>query len=395
MEQKIIAAIIASSEAFRLAELASIKKEFSDKGELIYDEIAEYYSIDKEAPKADVDLIVDRLVKKYPKHVELFKAALTSLPEISVENMKDYIIGLRRTKIKTRLAAMFSSEGNDDAIKDLLETYYDTLDELGDEPVQEAQVFHNPTLDELINKVNHNAKIKLSPAILNDVTDGGVLRKHHILVFGRPDIGKSTHAVEFVYGFLRQGCTVLYISNEDPPEELIVRCISRLTGMTRKQIVESPQEAQELMRKRNFDKLIFVEMTPGTPDEIKKVVEEYRPDVLIIDQVRNLNMKEVNGVVQLEKAERFIRNLGKQYNMVTISFTQAGESAHNKLFLEMTDIDGSKTGMQASADLMIGIGANEDYILNNQRSLCFPKNKLTGDKQPRRVSVDFSTYKVV
>lgn len=394
MEPKLIAAIIASRDAFNLCELAKIKKELSDKGEILYEEVAEYYNIDPEAKACDIEILCGRATAKYPKHEKVLAAVLHSLPEVSVENMKDYIVGLRRKKIKDKLATMFSVEGNDDEITSLLEEYYETVDDIEDKAGEPVRVFHNVELDELLAKVDHNSKIKLSPEPLNEATQGGVLRKHHILMFGRPDIGKSTHAIELCYGFLRQDLKVLYVSNEDPPEELIVRMLSRLCSMTRLQIHQDPNRARTLRDQRNFDKFIFAELTPGTPREIEALVREYEPDVLIVDQARNIEMGESSGVVQLEKVERFIRNIGKRHNMLTISFTQAGDSAHNKLVLEMNDVDGSKTGMQASADLMIGIGANEDYLLSNQRMLSFPKNKITGDKAPRRVSLDFSIYKV-
>ncbi len=394
MEQKILAACIASREAYQLSEVAKIKKELSDKGEIIYEAISEYYTIDEAAASVDLQLIQDRIVAKYPKHEALFKAALGSLPEISVANIKVYLIGLRRSKIKTKLASMFTQEGNDKEIAELLEKYHDTLEDI-EEDVQEARVFHNVDISELVNKFSKDAKIQLSPPIINEVVEGGLLRKHHVLMFGRPDMGKTTHWIEMAYGFLRQNLVTLVVGNEDPPEDITVRMMTRLTGMTRAQIVQEPDRARDILAKRNWDKFIFVEMTPGTPREITEVVDKFRPDVLIVDQSRNLNLGNVEGVQQLERAERFIRNIGKQYNMLTISLTQAGDSAHNKLVLEMNDIDGSKTGMQASADLMIGIGANEDYLISNQRMLSFPKNKLGSDKQPRRVSVDFSINKVV
>ena len=61
-----------------------------------------------------------------------------------------------------------------------------------------------------------------------------------------------------------------------------------------------------------------------------------------------------------------------------MSVTQAGESAQNKLVLSMGDVEWSNTGIPGAADLMIGIGLDDEYLSTDKRMLSIPKNKVNG-----------------
>jgi hypothetical protein len=92
-----------------------------------------------------------------------------------------------------------------------------------------------------------------------------------------------------------------------------------------------------------------------------------------------------------------VRNMLLQYGLIGLSVTQAGGSAEGKLWLEMTDLDGSKTGLPGTLDLQLGLGFNEDLKARNQRALSFCKNKLSsepGSTEGIIVDVNFSLSKV-
>jgi hypothetical protein len=44
----------------------------------------------------------------------------------------------------------------------------------------------------------------------------------------------------------------------------------------------------------------------------------------------------------------------------------------------MNDVEWSNTGIPGAADLMIGIGVDEEYLATNKRMLSIPKNKVNG-----------------
>jgi hypothetical protein len=397
METKILNALAKSRKAFDDAITCEVESSLSDKGKLVLSEIKDFYAQDKHAAFADLEVVKDRIVRKYPKHADMFTAIINNLHEdVSIENILIEIIDLRKRDVKAQLSAAFTAEGNEKQIEELLEEYEElnTKSHVGSET--EANVYENTKATSLVEARNSEHVIRLSPASLNSAAGGGVLRKHHLLFFARPDVGKSTIAIENVNEFLKQGLRVMYIGNEDPPADIILRVMTRITGLDVNTIMANPDRADEILASRNWNNFIFVEMTPGTPAEIRAQVDVHRPDVLIVDQSRNLNMGDTNKVLTLEKAEQFIRNIGKQYDMLTISFTQAGDSGHNKLVLEMNDVDFSNTGMQASADLMVGIGCNEEFLNTNHRVLSYPKNKMTnGTKDPSRIQVDFRYNRMI
>jgi hypothetical protein len=73
-----------------------------------------------------------------------------------------------------------------------------------------------------------------------------------------------------------------------------------------------------------------------------------------------------------------MRNIGKRHSVLVISVTQAGDSADQKKVLGMGDIDFSNTGIPAQADLMLGMGVDDQLERDNARMLATPKNKIGG-----------------
>ena len=59
---------------------------------------------------------------------------------------------------------------------------------------------------------------------------------------------------------------------------------------------------------------------------------------------------------------------------------QARSDAHDRNHISFDTMEGSKTGKAAEADLIIGIGKQDDWEGEEDftRTLCISKNKLTG-----------------
>ena len=393
----LLASCIQSRHVYNLANEAGVKDVLDDKSKLVWKEVHKYYEKDHEAQCVDQEILKQRLFHSYPKHTAVFAAILSTFEEAqSIPNIIAEIQEERKRKIKLELASGFTQHNNDEALLLKIEQYrkacYAQESDDGD-PVD--CVYQRTTVSSVLDNRRGENRIKLSPASLNEAAGGGVLRKHHLLFYARPDAGKSTVAINMAAYFLYQQLTVLYFGNEDPPHDILLRFMCRVSGRTEQEIEADHQGTMDILNERDWEKLIFVEGNPGTPREIESLMDEYRPDVLIVDQVRNLNMKEDSRVLALEKAEQFVRNIGKRYNALTISFTQAGGSAEGKLILDLNDVDFSNTGMQASADLMVGIGTTAEYTANGQRVLTCSKNKMAGgSKEPFRVNFDYSTHKV-
>ena len=181
-----------------------------------------------------------------------------------------------------------------------------------------------------------------------------------------------------VAGFLKQELGVLYVGNEDPASDILLRLICRLSKMPKHAVMENPDEAERRAYARGYDNLVIASLAPGNFFEIRKLVETHKPGVVVLDQLRNLEVNSESRVQALEKAATEARNLAKKYSLLVVSVTQAGESAEGKAILGRDDIDFSKTGIPAQVDLMIGIGADSTMEAHGIRTISLPKNKLSG-----------------
>ena len=393
MEGKIISAAISDRSSFEQIELVDGFSALSDKGKILYTEVKEYYENDHNARRADPEILLARIVRKHPKHEELFTTIIRALPEVSAGNVTKEVMDLKLEDVQNKLSTAFSM-GNKDQIEELLEQFYG-LTSTEDEATETAITYNNMDAEVIGQSTSAENCIRLSPKELNDAVEGRTLRGHHLLFFARPDVGKTTMAGELVAGFLEQGLRVMYVGNEDPPVDIMRKFMSRITEKPWSFIEQHFNKANAVLAKRNWGNFYFIEMTPGTPKEIRSKVHEIRPDVLIVDQSINIRMGISSSVEQLGAVERFLRNIGKQYRMLTISFAQAGDSGDGQLFLTMGDLYGSNTAMQASADLMVGIGMDNRAETEGFRMLSFPKNKIgRGSKEPKRVNINWTYFKV-
>ncbi len=273
----------------------------------------------------------------------------------------------------------------------LLPEYQDLLDrqELIDESSQPYRVYENTGIAELVSDDKEASKIPIAPTTLNSLIGNGCIAGDSLLVFARPEIGKTAFAINIARGAAKRGHRILYCSNEDSATRLLLRAKASFADKSVEEILASPQEVDEVAFSGGFGNIVFVEMYPGNLRQIRGLVEEYRPNLLIVDQLINLEgSKDDNHVLHLGKLARGVRNIGKQYGLVTISFAQAGDSASNKLVLDLNDVNWSNTDIQAAADLMIGIGANEEFLRNDWRMLSLCKNKMSGKHDYIQVRID-------
>jgi hypothetical protein len=165
-----------------------------------------------------------------------------------------------------------------------------------------------------------------------------------------------------------------------------------LTGRPQKDLESKPQKALEISRKKGYKNLKVVAMFPGTLLDIEAEIREFEPDMVIVDQLRNLTLKAGSDgfVFALDRLAQGLRNLGKRYKCVMVSLVQAGDSADGKTFLEMGDVDFSNTGVPAAADVLCGIGDGGN-IDAPSRFFALSKNKLGGVHHRWRATFDKQT----
>lgn len=375
IEQKLLSAIYSDRAAFE--ELAKYLQEddLSDMGAILYKKATAFYDTDPGADAVDKELVLSQIAREMPKQHPQFKQALTLFGDVSIPNLIAEYIALKKQQTGYRLATALT-EGRGNA-SDLIDEYkiYDK-GELANAP--HIETIRSENVFDLVTRTTGSGLLPLYPAPLAHNLDGGVVRGSHIIVFGRPDGGKSLFSINASAEYCAAGYTTLYVGNEDPADQMVLRVVSRMSGMDKFDIIKNPARAEHLAKARGYDNFIFASLAPGTPRELRCLIEEYKPDVLIIDQLRNLNVFEGNKVLQLEKAALLGRQLAKEHSLVCYSVTQAGDSAEGKPVLGMGDVDFSNTGIPSQADLMVGIGSNEAMKMQAAIQISVCKNKVNG-----------------
>lgn len=379
-ERHVLAAAINDRAAFTAVADHVERDDFSEQGHVVWQGIMEYYDADSGAGQVDAGILGDNIARAVAadKHKDMFRNLVQSLDEfdVSERNVVDDLLATKREVVGHRLAnALLSGENAGELLSeyDVLLDAKDFLDEEEEDARQGYSV-----ADLVASGFNKDNLIQVFPQGLNDRLEGGVKPGHHLILFARPEMGKTMMTIEMMAGFVRQDLTVLYIGNEDPLDDINMRVINRLSSMNKVEVMNAPNKADRIARENGYENLILKALAPGTTREITNLIEKYKPHVLVLDQLRNLNMHQDNYVLALEQAAKQARQWGKRYSCVVVSVTQAGDSAGGKAVLDMGDVDFSNTGIPSQADVMIGLGAGEAQAKAGEIVISLPKNKVSG-----------------
>lgn len=397
-ERNLLAACFKERAAYEMCEKWGVQSTLTEHGKKLYDGIKEYYDRDDLAERVDPELLQGLVTAGLgnPKHKEFFSELVKAVAEteVSAPNVVSLVASQNREVAAGKLASALAAGRKGDEVDSLIVEYQKWSE--GTVSTEESSVLEAPSLGNIVEERKGN-RSPIMPRALNEAIRGGALPGHHVVVFARPETGKTLFMLNATASFLKNGKTVLYVGNEDPAEDIICRLVGRITGMRTEEVERDPARADKLARDAGYDNFIYAGLAPGTLGEIEQLVKEYEPDVLIVDQVRNLSVggSENNYTIKLEAASKGIRDIAKKYQLVAISVTQAGDSATGKSVLDMGDVDFSNTGIPATADLMIGIGASRDDVSANRLILSLCKNKIGGKHSIVPVIVDYSLGKLI
>lgn len=397
-ERNTLAAAMRDRKVYSFIATHLKQPDLTEQGRVVWEAIDQYYRRDGKAQSVDAELLTKLIESTVanPKHKEALATVVSGLArvEISPENWAEHLVGMRREAVGAKLASAILSG---DKADELLEEFVDlTGAEVGADE-ERPRLLMAPSLRDVLSETPDKDLIALYPRALNARIGDGMMRGHHVIIFARPEMGKTTFLANIAAGCLHDGHRVLYLGNEEPLADLVAKFKGRVARRTRYEVVADMDGTDALCRERGWDNMAMAQLELNTPREIEEYVQEIRPDVLIIDQLRNINVRgsKNDGFVQnLEAAAKAVRQIGLKYNCLVISATQAGDSASGKSVLDMSDVADSKTGIPAQADLMIGIGATSEDEMAARRVLSLPKNKRSGrhDHFPVGVNLAIGTW---
>jgi archaellum biogenesis ATPase FlaH len=404
LDAQLLSAAIASRQSWDKIATHFGDKDFSPQGGFWLPIIREWYKRDPLAQSIDRSLLATQgeLRITNPKHRETLLGFITDLPGApSPENVVAVALELKRHNAGLELAAAIGQQ-DQNKIAELLPkfTAYQQATELHAGKLTEFQ--DAVPWEQLFEKVGQDKRIALAPQSLNQRIGGGALPGQHILVFGRPDSGKSTFVINLAAYLVYHGQRVLYLGNEDQIDILEARMLCRLSGMTFQEAEANKSKSIELARKRSGDRLLMTQMKHGTVSSIPAKLEAHRATVLILDQIKGLNNDEDGTTRQLERNARDMRTLILDHNLIGVSVSQAndrsaGYGQQPPIWLGMADVDSSRTGIPAQCDLMLGLGVNDELDSRGQRAVSIPKNKLSSAPDAHQgfiVEMDFARSKV-
>ena len=384
MEKELLAASLLRRDSCYLILSYIQLKDYGREFQIILGKIKEYYERDREANNVNRELLVGQLAESVTneKHLQRFTSLIDEAlgTPTSIANVDELILKAKLNEVGDRLAAALANREDAKAVP-LVEEYnklrqLTTIEELN---AQGVEVYTSDDLEEMIRmEIAREGGLKIYPLALNDRLDGLLSPQHHVVTFARPEMGKSALNITIACGFARQGADGIYFINEDRTQDIYIRILSNLTGMTRREIHADPEKARDLALSAGLGHVRLIALSPGSLRQVEAFVDKYKPKWIVMDQLRNLDVREANKVLQLEYATTGMRTIGKKYNCITVSTTQAGDSAEGKSVLEMGDIDFSNTGVPAQADVLLGLGGTPQQVEQGIRVVNLPKNKVSG-----------------
>ena len=241
-------------------------------------------------------------------------------------------------------------------------------------------------LYELLKEMDYSNLFQFSaPSLLNQQVKG-VGKGHFTVIFARPESGKTAFWINMVGGengfaYQEKVNNIAIFCNEEKPSRIVLRLIQSCSDMTKSHIDEEPELANAEWEKIK-DKIHVYDCKDFTVESIDSYCEEYKPDVVIVDQLDKIELSENfdSGHEKLREIYKLTRDIASRRDVCMFGICQASSDAHDKNHISFNNMECSKTGKAAEADLIIGIGKKDDWEGEEDftRTLCISKNKLTG-----------------
>ena len=351
-----------------------------------------YETIQKAHEKYEEDIKVDEL---YSLHTAIFNPALTraakekfselvedikEVQEPSKEIAKDIMRILSDRDLAQRIAVeateIFNGkDANFTEITGMIDKRKVIVDE------DKAPAVTN-NINEVLDLLGMTTKWKFNIPVLKENV-GGIGGGNLMIAFARPETGKTAFWVSLCAGpngFAEQGAKIHAFINEEPAIRTQMRAISCFTGMTREEIIQEKNMAQRVWSEIK-DNISMFDTVDWSMEDIDAHCEKHRPDIIVIDQLDKVNVTGTYARTdeKLRQIYTSAREIAKRRDCAVIAMSQASADAHNRNSISFDQMENSKTGKAAEADLIIGIGRNSNSDLENKiRTLCISKNKING-----------------
>lgn len=383
-DQDILAACMADRKAWERINEHVRAEDFTPLVGFWWKHLTAAYQRDSAAMSLDNQLLGELGQESFPspKQKDSLLGLVSSLvPPSSPLNVVQVTLELKRRNLTAEFASASMSGDRKKADK-LLKSLNEIWEIDNFEQETQAQWHDAIPTSELFARVSSDQRVAFGCPPLNSKLAGGVLPGHHIGIFGRTEIGKSTFVIDCAARLLKNNQRILYIGNEDQIDILKLRMVGRVLKKSQAELEKEPQEAAKAFEEAET-RLLMTQLYQGDIEAIAKRVEDWKPTVLVIDQFRNLSGKDTEDMTRRMEGNAIkLRALLLKYGLIGISVTQANDRSERHgqeapIYLSTGDIDSSRVGLPGQCDLLLGIGANSDLKARGQRYISFAKNKLS------------------
>ena len=246
--------------------------------------------------------------------------------------------------------------------------------------------FENMDIESLLKKNDLKFKWKFNiPTVAQLIP--GVNSGQIIIGAARPNTGKtSSHAFLCAgpKGFAHQGAKIMVLANEEDTGRVSARYLTAACGMTINEITKNKDKAEQLFSPIK-DNLKITDATGWDLDRVERAIKAYEPDIVIADMADKFlpEGKFSAHHEQLKATYIRFRLIAKQYNCALFAMSQLSAEAEGKVFVNMSMLEGSRTGKASEADVLFCI--TKTPMVEGQQGEESPerhwlvlKNKLTG-----------------
>jgi len=214
----------------------------------------------------------------------------------------------------------------------------------------------------------------------------GVNDGHLVEIGARPNTGKTSFHASLVAGpggFADQGAKCAVLCNEESAHRVGSRYLTAALGKDLKDISSNKQAA--LQKWQTMRDRVFIKDSTGKDMAwVESLAKTFKPDILVLDM--GDKFARTGGFARMDEALKanaiYARQIAKMYGCAVFYMSQLSADAENKVVLNQSMMEGSRTGKAAEADLMVLIAKNPQVEgqeeEDTQRHLNIVKNKLTG-----------------
>lgn len=229
------------------------------------------------------------------------------------------------------------------------------------------------------------------------------------IIGARVDRGKTTWLASELTFMAKQIRTlfnkdrpIIYLNNEGPGGRIVKRMYQAALGVDNDKLVELSRAGtlrkQYLDAVGGWDSIQVIDVHDRPMSFLEQVVKRLNPSIVVYDMldVVPFDGGMMNGGTRtdqiLEAAYQRARIMSVKYEHCAIATSQLSAEAEGNVYPTLAMLSNSKTGKPGAADWVAMLGASSDPLMDGQRWISLPKNKLVragGPKDPR-TAVEFN-----